>query len=107
MNRLDELQSCTQQRLERVEDLCRGLRDEVDELRATLNILINEDDEKMIRSLIRRIKDKVNCDGRAVVGKVRSHLNLSSIYETPNTKLVINALKVILGEGLTVIKGER
>jgi hypothetical protein len=96
----------TEQSLQDVKDICRGLRDEVDELRATLNLLINEDDEKMIRELIRRIKDKYNCDGRAVVGKVRATLNVGSIYETPDTRKVINTLKNLLGEGLTLVKEE-
>jgi hypothetical protein len=93
-------------RLTNIENVCRGIRDEVDELRATLNLLINEDDEKMIRELIRRIKDKYNCDGRAVVGKVRATLNVGSIYETPDTRKVINTLKNLLGEGLTLVKEE-
>ena len=94
-------------RLTSIENVCRGFRDEIDELRATLNLLISEDDEKMIRNLIRRIKDKYNCDGRTVVGKVRATLNVGSIYETPDTRKVINTLRNLLGEGLTLVKEEQ
>lgn len=91
-------------RLTSIENVCRGFRDEIDELRSTLNLLITEDDEKMIRGLIRRIKDKFNCDGRTVVGKVRATLNVGSIYETPDTRKVINTLRNLLGEGLSLVK---
>lgn len=91
-------------RLNSIENVCRGFRDEIDELRATLNLLISEDDEKTIRHLIRRIKDKNNCDGRTIVGKVRATLNVGSIYETPDTRKVINTLKNLLGEGLSLVK---
>jgi hypothetical protein len=96
-----------EKRFDKIEDICRGFRDEIDELRATLNLLISEDDEKMIRNLIRRIKDKYNCDGRTVVGKVRATLNVGSIYETPDTRKVINTLRNLLGEGLTLVKEEQ
>lgn len=92
------------ERLNRIEDVSRGLRDEVDELRATLNLLISDDDEKTIRALIKRIKDAHNCDGRKVVGMVRATLNVGSIYDTPDTRKVINVLKNILGEGLKLVK---
>jgi prophage antirepressor-like protein len=104
MDQINDRFSRTEQSLQDVKDICRGLRDEVDELRATLNLLISEDDEKTIRTLIVRIKDKFNCDGRTVVGKVRSTLNMASIYETPDTRKVINTLRNILGEGLTLIQ---
>ena len=104
MERIDRIAASSDERLDRIENVCRGLRDEVDELRATLNLLIDEDDEKVIRGLIREVKDKYNCDGRTVVGRVRALLNVGSIYETPNTRLVINALKNLLGKGLTVVE---
>jgi hypothetical protein len=99
-----QMQQNLTERFERIEDISRGLRDEVDELRATLNLLISEDDEKTIRTLIKRIKDAHNCDGRKVVGMVRATLNVASIYDTPDTRKVINVLKNILGEGLTLVK---
>jgi hypothetical protein len=92
------------QDLQDMKDICRGLRDEVDELRATLNLLISDDDAKVIRDLIRRIKDVHKCDGRKVVGMVRATLNVGSIYETPDTRKVINVLRNILGEGLQLVK---
>jgi hypothetical protein len=104
MDQINDKFNHSNERFNRIEDICRGLRDEVDELRATLNLLISEDDEKTIRTLIVRIKDKFNCDGRTVVGKVRSTLNMASIYETPDTRKVINTLRNILGEGLTLIQ---
>lgn len=106
MDQINERFSRTEQSLQDVKDICRGLRDEVDELRSTLNLLISDDDEKTIRHLIRRIKDENNCDGRTVVGKVRAILNVGSIYETPDTRKVINVLRNILGEGLSLVKPE-
>lgn len=106
MSHILEQMKAYEQRFDKLEDVCRGIRDEVDELRSTLNLLISEDDEKIIRELIRRIKDLHNCDGRTIVGKVRHLLNIGSIYETPDTKKVVNVLRNLLGEGVRLAPKE-
>jgi hypothetical protein len=42
-------------------------------------------------------------DGRAIVGHVRSTLNVSSIYEAPQPRQVINTLRNMLGKGLILM----
>jgi prophage antirepressor-like protein len=91
------------ERFDKIEDVCRGLRDEVDELRATVQIFINDTDATTIRELIKRIKIAKEIDGRAIVGHVRKMLNVGSIYETPDTKKVINILKNMIGQGLQLV----
>jgi hypothetical protein len=97
--RFDEMD----RRFNNIEDVCRGIRDEVDELRATVQIFINDTDATTIRELIKRIKATKEIDGRAIVGHVRKMLNVGSIYDTPDTKKVINILKNMIGEGLQLV----
>lgn len=86
-----------------VKNICNGFRDEIDELRATLNLFMNENDVNEIKLLIKRVKATKGIDGRAVVGHVRKTLNVGSIYGTPDVAKVKNVLKNLLGEGLSLL----
>ena len=86
-----------------LKNICNGFRDEIDELKATLNLFMNETDVAEIKLLIKRVKVAKNIDGRAVVGHVRKTLNVGSIYGTPDVAKVKNVLKNLLGEGLSLL----
>ena len=44
------------QRFDKIEGVCRGFRDEIDELREMLNIMFTDDETEVVRSLIRESK---------------------------------------------------
>lgn len=100
---MQEMQENFKGEFKGVHELVKGLRDDVDELQAALDIFINEDDEKTIRNLMKAVKAMTGLDGRKVAGKVRASLNLASIYDPPHVRQVVNALKNMLGEGLTIV----
>ena len=90
-------------RFDEISDVCRGLRDEVDELRAMVGMIMSDDDSKTIRSLIKRVKEEQSIDGRTVLGHMRKVLNISSIYDSKSYRPVINLLQNMLGEGLQLV----
>ena len=92
-----------QTKLNQIEHVSRGLRDEVDELKAVLGILVSDNAEVEARALVKEIKEKLGMDGRTIVGQVRKTLGLSGIYNTPDIRKVNNVLKVMLGRGLTSV----
>jgi hypothetical protein len=82
---------------------CRVMRDDLDEVRELLHLYISDSDEKAIREIMKKVKEKTGLDGRAIVGNVRKSLNLASIYDPPHVRQVINALNNMLGSGLVLL----
>lgn len=91
---------------ENLKGLCRGLRDEVDELKAMVGFVYSDKDEEEVRELIRRIKKELEMDGRAIIGHVRKTLNICSIYGATDMRAIKNVLRNLLGEGLRLIENE-
>jgi prophage antirepressor-like protein len=87
-----------------VKMVCGALRDDLDEVREILHLYISDSDEKAIRDLMKKVKEKTSLDGRTIVGNVRKALNLASIYDPPHVRQVINALKNMLGSGLILVE---
>lgn len=100
---LQEFKSEIKEEIAGVRMVCKGLRDDLDEVKAVLHIFMTETDEKEIRDLMKQVKNQTGMDGRKVVGHVRKSLNLATIYDTPNTRHVINALKNMLGTGIHLL----
>lgn len=94
------------ERFNRIEDVCGGLRREVDELKAMVGFVYNEKDEEEVQVLVKRVKDELGIDGRAVVGHVGKILNRCSIYDSPDMRAVKNVLRNMLGEGVRLVKDE-
>jgi hypothetical protein len=90
----------------KLENICLGFRDEIDELMAMVNFVYNDKDEEEVRALIRRIKKELKMDGRAIVGHVRKTLNVGSVYKAVDMGAVKNVLKNMLGEGLRLLERE-
>lgn len=90
-----------------IKQVCVGLRDEVDEIKAVLNMFISESEEATIRKLVNQVKEKTGMDGRKIVGEVRKALSVASIYDPPHVRLVVNALKNMLGTGLVLLDPEK
>jgi len=107
MDRLDQQQQDNNVKFRQIETVCLGLRDEVDELKETLSMLISDSDEKLIRGLIRDVKIETGFDGRAIVGKIRSSLNVSSVYDAPHPRQVINALRNMIGKGIKLVEEDK
>jgi hypothetical protein len=104
LKKLDEMDKKNQERFNRVEEACGGLRSDLDTVREVLHLYMSETDENTIGDLMKKVKEKTKLDGRTIVGNVRKSLNLASIYDPPHTRQVINALKNMLGIGLIVLK---
>jgi prophage antirepressor-like protein len=100
MKVLDKRFEKIEQDFNKFEGICRGIRDEVDELKAVLMLITTEDDEKTLRDRIQRLKATFNCDGRAVVAKVKALCNKNKIYGPANIKEVINLCNNLLGFGV-------
>lgn len=107
MTSIEASQEETRAGYEKLSNICQGFRDEIDELKATLNIFITDTDAAEIRTLINRVKKHNETDGRAIVGHVRKTLNISSIYGTPDVRKVKNVLQNMLGEGLILQPTQR
>lgn len=86
-----------------VRKVCSGLRDEVDELKEIVGLIFTDTEERQIRDLIKSVKQTTGKDGRTIVGSVRKTLNLASVYKSDCSKLVINALKNMVGQGLHLV----
>ena len=90
-------------RCDRIESVCGGLRTEVDELKARLQLFCSETEDETIAGLTAEVKKETEMDGRAIAGKVRAILNTSKVYGAPQPKQVINVLKNMLGRGLVLL----
>lgn len=91
------------QRFDKIEGVCRGFRDEIDELREMLNIMFTDDETEVVRSLIREVKEATSLDGRAIVGQIRTTLGVSCIYNVPYSRQIINVLKNMLNKGIKLV----
>lgn len=88
------------QRMDNIENVCRGMRTEIDELKEMVQIAFTDKEAEEIRSLINRVKVETKLDGRTIVGHIRKTLQTSYIYGGPETKKIINTLRNMLGEGV-------
>jgi hypothetical protein len=89
---------------QRLENVCRGLRDEVDELTALVSVFCSDQDKEEVRELIKVVAEELGMDKRAVVGHARKTLNLCSVYNALDMRVVKNVLKNMIGQGLRVVK---
>jgi hypothetical protein len=100
------LQTDVETRFNRVEDVCGGLRREVDELKIALGMFMSEEsDADVIQKLIQEITSMFRLTKSALIGKVRSMLNLAGIYHSADSKRVIKCLQVIKNGGIEVLNG--
>ena len=102
-----DLLTSLDKRMGTVENVCRGLRDEVDELRETLNIFFTDDETVQIRKMIKEVKNITGLDGRAVTGHIRKTLDISCVYGGNSGRKILNVLKNMIGEGIQLVKGEK
>jgi prophage antirepressor-like protein len=91
---------------ERIDNICRGFRDEIDELQTIVGLLFDEADCKLLQAEIKYTKQKMNCDGRKLVGLIRQNFNTNSVYGNSRemTIRIVRYLKQVRGD-LTVIEG--
>ena len=86
--------------------VCRGLRDDVDELQMALTCLIDDKEHDIIRKELKKTKEYLKIDGRTLAGKIRGMLGIST-YKAPMAgKRIINCCKNLRGEGLKVVEDE-
>jgi len=98
----DALQGINQ-RLDRIDATCKGMQTEIDTLKTMIGCVISESDEQELRTLVESVKHETGMDGRAIIGAVRRVLNVNKVYGSGSTRLVINALKNMRGEGLCLV----
>jgi prophage antirepressor-like protein len=96
--------SAHDERFDKIEQVCTGLRDEVDDLKAIVGIMLTDTEEAQIRKLIVEVKATLNMDGRAIVGHVRKTLNLASVYNSSCSRLIVNTLNNMLGRGVRAVE---
>jgi prophage antirepressor-like protein len=91
---------------ERIDNICRGFRDEIDELQTIVGILFDDADRKLLQSEIKYTKQKMDCDGRKLVGLIRQNFNTNSIYGNSREMTIrtVRYLKQVRGD-LTLIEG--
>jgi P22_AR N-terminal domain len=100
INRLDRMETRIETGFAEYRQVTTSLRDEVDELRTMVEIAFTESEEETIRRLIHRYKTEKQMDGRSVVGWVRSFCDTQRVYGSRNGRVIINALRAGLGEGI-------
>ena len=104
---LSNLESRLTFRLDTIDNVCRGFRDEIDELKETLNIFFTDDETVQIRKAIKELKDTRGLDGRAVIGHIKKTLDINSVYGSNNGYKILNVIKNMLGGGIHLVKGEK
>jgi hypothetical protein len=94
------------ERVGRIEDICRGHRDEIDELQTIVGLLFEDGDRKLLQAEIKYTKQKLDCDGRKLVGMIKAQFNTNSIYGSSRemTMRIVRYLKQVRGD-ITVIQG--
>jgi hypothetical protein len=103
----DEFFKSINDRFDKLEGVCGGLRSDLETVREVLHLYMSETDENTIGDLMNKVKEKTKLDGRTIVGNIRKALNLASIYDPPHARQVINSLKNMLGLGLIVVPEDK
>lgn len=100
MERLTGMEARFDEKFQNFERVVSRQQDEIDELKATLQLLLTDTDEKEIRELLRQVKKVTGQDGRSIVGHIRKILGSSGIYATNQVPQVKNLLRNMLGKGI-------
>ena len=79
-------------------------RDEIDELKAMLECVLDKKEENELRALIQEVKKAKSMDGRAIVGHVKKTLGVHTPYEKTSLAQAKNVLRNMLGRGVMTVK---